>query len=222
MEIVAADNIAEIAADRIAERLRELTRDGRRASIAISGGETPWPTLNCLACVALPWEAVDVYQVDERIVPIGDPARNLARLKTVLTDRVPVKLHPLPVEAADLEQAAADYAASLPPALDIVQLGLGADGHTASLLPGDPALGVEDRDVALTAPYQGHRRMTLTFPAINRAGAVFWLVGGAEKRAALERLLSGDEEIPASWVARERAVVVADRAALGSPAAATD
>ncbi len=215
MEIVVADNVAEAAADMLADKLRELTGDGRRASMAVSGGETPWPMLERLADFAIPWDQIDVYQVDERIVPIDDPARNLARLKTVLTDRVPAKLHAMPVEATDLERAAADYAAALPPVLDIIQLGLGADGHTASLVPGDPALAVEDADFALTRPYQGHRRMTLTFPAINRAGAIFWLVSGAGKRAALKKLLAGNEEIPAAWVEREQAVVIADHAALG-------
>ena len=222
MEIVAADDVAEVAAQRLAERLRELTRNGRRASIAVSGGSTPWPALERLATFAIPWNLIDVYQVDERIVSIDDPARNLARLKMVLTDRVPATLHAMPVEAADLEQAAARYAASLPSLLDIVQLGLGSDGHTASLVPGDPALAVEDADVALSGPYQGHRRMTLTFPAINRAGAIFWLVSGAGKRAALDQLLSGDEGIPGSRVARDQAVLIADRAALGARGEAAD
>ncbi len=215
MQIVAADNVAETAAELLADRLRELTKDGRRASIAISGGETPWPTLNCLACLALPWEAIDLYQVDERIVPADDPARNLARLRSVLADRVPVRLHPMPVEAADLDRAAADYAAALPAELDIVQLGLGGDGHTASLVPGDAALSVTGADVALTAPYQGNRRMTLTYPALNRAGMILWLVSGSGKREALGRLLAGSAAIPASGIAREQAIVVADRAALG-------
>lgn len=213
MRVVKTDDPAAAAAELLAERLRDLTRNGKRASLAVSGGTTPWPMLRALASRNLPWPQLDIFQVDERIVPDGHAARNLAGPRNALGDR-PVALHPMPVEASDLDQAAADYAKRLPARLDIVQLGLGADGHTASLLPGDSALDVLDSDVALTGVYQGHRRMTLTYPAINRAGLVVWLVTGAEKREAVDRLLAGDETIPAGRVAAEEAVLVADRAAL--------
>jgi len=128
----------------------------------------------------------------------------------------------MPVETADLDQAAARYAqilvavAGSPPVIDLVHLGLGADGHTASLVPGDPVLDVTDADVALTRPYQGRRRMTLTYPVLNRARRVLWLITGADKAAMLGRLRRGDPTIPAGRVRQDDAVVLADRAAQGS------
>ncbi len=213
MRIIEADDPAETAADLLAERLRELTLGGRRASIAVSGGRTPWPMLRALAGKDLPWSALDVFQVDERIAAAGDPARNLTGLRNALSDR-PVRVHPMPVEAIDLDEATKAYAAELPDRLDIVQLGLGADGHTASLVPGDAALGVTDADVVVTGVYQGHRRMTLTYPALNRAGLVLWLVVGADKSDAVARLIDGDPTIPAGRVTGDEAVLVADPAAL--------
>ena len=215
MRIVEAEDVAAAAAAFLADRLRGLTADGRPASIAVSGGTTPWPMLAALAKVDLPWDRIDIYQVDERIAPAGDPARNLTRLAEIFAS-VPAALHPMPVEASDLDGAAADYATTLPPVLDIVQLGLGGDGHTASLVPGDPVLDVTDRDVAVTEPYQGHRRMTLTYPAINRAGLILWLVAGAGKSEALAALLAGDPNIPAGRIGQDQAVLFADSAALGS------
>jgi len=128
-------------------------------------------------------------------------------------------MHAMPVEAADLDRAAGQYAltlqevAGLPPVLDLVHLGLGPDGHTASLVPGDPVLDVTDADVAVTGPYQGRRRMTLTFPIINRSRRVLWLVTGGEKAGTLVRLRDGDPSIPASRVRQDRALILADRAA---------
>jgi 6-phosphogluconolactonase len=167
---------------------------------------------------------VHVVQVDERVAPPGDPARNWTPIaeRLVAAARIPpAHAHPMPVEDSDLDGAAARYAAVLqglagaPPVLDLVQLGLGADGHTASLVPGDPVLDVVDRDVAGTGIYQRHRRMTLTFPALARARRVLWLVTGAEKRAALARLLAGDRSIPAARVGARDQLVLADRAAAG-------
>ncbi|MBV8244112.1 MAG: 6-phosphogluconolactonase, partial [Hyphomicrobiales bacterium] len=148
--------------------------------------------------------------------------RNLAHLRASLLDRAPLPpdhIHAMPVEAADLDRAAEQYARTLrevagsPPVLDLVHLGLGPDGHTASLVPGDPVLDITDADVAATASYHGRRRMTLTFPTINRSRLVLWLVTGGEKAAALVRLREGDRSIPASRVRQDRSLVLADRAA---------
>jgi 6-phosphogluconolactonase len=193
-----------------------------RFIMAVSGGHTPWLMLRELSEKRLPWAHVHVVQVDERAAPAADPDRNLAHLRESLLDRVPLlvdHVHAMPVEAADLDRAAEQYALTLralagsPPVLDLVHLGLGPDGHTASLVPGDPALDVTDTDVAATGPYQGRRRMTLTFPIINRSRFILWLVTGSEKTETLVRLRDGDRSIPASRVRQDRALILADRAA---------
>lgn len=131
----------------------------------------------------------------------------------------------MPVESPDLEAAASQYASVLteiagsPPMLDLVHLGLGPDGHTASLVHGDPVLDVSDADVAVTGVYQGRRRMTLTYPIINRAHRIMWLVTGNEKVGPLLRLRKGDPSIPAGRVRSDEAVIFADRAAFGDLAA---
>jgi 6-phosphogluconolactonase len=160
--------------------------------------------------------------VDERVAPDGDPDRNYTHLQASLLAYAPLasgNVHPMPVGAGDLNTAAEQYAAALrkaagdPPVLDLVHLGLGDDGHTASLVPGDPALAITDADVALSGPYQGHLRMTLTYAVMNRARRILFVVTGHEKAGALQRLLAGDTTIPAGRVRRDRAVVLADRAA---------
>lgn len=214
MEMIATKDVAGAAAAVLEKKIRQRLKESRRASLAVSGGETPWAAFERLAAAPLAWERLDLYQVDERIVPPGHPARNLARLHLKFFSRAAPRLHPMPVDEVDLQKAAAGYAASLPPALDIVQLGLGADGHTASLMPGDPALH-SDRDVVVTGFLNGHRRMTLTFASINRARSIVWIVSGESKRAALAALLEGGTDTPAARIARERAIVVADHQALG-------
>jgi 6-phosphogluconolactonase len=190
--------------------------------MAVSGGHTPWLMLRTLADDELPWQQVHVIQVDERVAPAADPDRNLAHLRASLLDHAPLPpdhIHAMPVEAADLDRAAEQYASMLrdlagsPPVLDLIHLGLGPDGHTASLVPGDPVLDVTDADVAVTGPYQGRRRMTLTFPIINRSRFVLWLVTGCEKTQTLVHLRDGDRSIPGSRVRQDRALVLADRAA---------
>ncbi len=161
-----------------------------------------------LAQTDLEWDRVDIYQVDERVAPAGDPARNLTGLTTALLDHVPTTVYPMPVEEPNLETAADRYAAELPEVLDVVHLGLGDDGHTASLVPGDPALDVTDRRVAVTNPYRGHRRMTLTLPAFERVGSILWIVGGADKTSMVERLLAADPTIPAGRVPQKRALLI--------------
>ncbi|MBV9239244.1 MAG: 6-phosphogluconolactonase [Xanthobacteraceae bacterium] len=216
-----SDAAARKAAAIIAGEVRAAASRGRFV-MAVSGGHTPWQMLRALAAEDLPWELIHVLQVDERVAAAGDPDRNLVHLRESLLAHAPLRsdqIHGMPVEASDLQRAAQDYAATLeqlagsPPVLDLVHLGLGPDGHTASLVPGDPVLRVTDKDVAPAGPYQGHRRMTLTYPVINRARSVLWLVTGAEKAPVLPRLLAGDQSIPGGRIAQERAVVVADRAA---------
>ncbi len=199
----------------IAEHAMAAIAKRGRACIALSGGHTPWAMLTLLAKRNLPWNKLTVFQVDERQCPQDCNDRNYKHLKDIL----PVKCHIEAMPVEDLEGGSMAYARRLqtlvgtPAILDIVHLGLGADGHTASLVPNDPVLEVTDRDVAWTAPYQGHRRMTLTYPAINRAHFVFWLVDGAGKRDALARLMSGDRGIPAGRIRATRQQVIADAAA---------
>ena len=209
MELVrAGTELTEAAAGVLLDALRDRLGSAPRVSIALSGGKTPWPILRSLARADLEWHRVDIYQTDERVAPAGDPSRNLTGLTTTLLDHVPAAVHPMPVEASDLEAAADRYAAELPEALDVVHLGLGDDGHTASLVPGDPVLEVVDRRVAVTQPYRGHRRMTLTLPAIEQAGLIVWIVAGTGKAAMVERLLSADATIPAGRVPQERALLL--------------
>jgi 6-phosphogluconolactonase len=217
-----ADAVAEEAAAIIAVDARMAVAARGRFTMAVSGGRTPWMMLRALADLELPWAAVHVLQVDERVAAEGDAERNLTHLREALLERAPLRpeqIHAMPVESNDLDGAAARYAATLrevagsPPELDLVHLGLGVDGHTGSLVPGDPVLEVGEADVALAGPYQGRRRMTLTYPTLNRARRVLWLVTGDEKAAMLVRLRDDDRSIPAGRVRRDRALVLADRAA---------
>src|SRR5512139_4004444 len=218
-----ADAVAKRAAQVIAAHAREAVAIKGRFVFAVSGGTTPWVMLRALAGEDVPWAAVHVLQVDERVAPAGDARRNLTHLHESLLEHAPLareQIHAMPVEEAELGAAAARYAQQLqalagkPPVLDLVHLGLGSDGRTASLVPGDPVLDVADADVALTGGlYQGTRRMTLTYPAIDRAARVLWLVTGAEKVGMLARLMAGDRSIPAGRVRSDRATVLADRAA---------
>jgi 6-phosphogluconolactonase len=222
-----AGSVAQRAADIIAEEARRAVAARGRFVFAISGGHTPWMMLRALASADLPWPAIHVVQVDERVAPPGHPDRNLTHLRESLLDHAPLlpeQIHAMPVEFSDLEAAAAKYAATLQqlagssPVLDLVHLGLGPDGHTASLVPGDPVLYIADADVAITGTYQGRQRMTLTYPIINRSRKVLWVVTGAEKVPMFHRLLDGDKSIPAGRVHREQAIVVADEAAAGQSA----
>ena len=216
------DTVAQKAAVIIAADLRTAIAARGRFVFAVSGGRTPWRMLRALAEEGLPWERVHVFQVDERIAPAGDPDRNLTHLRASLLDHAPLpvdNVHVMPIEGTDLARAARQYAEALhqaagsPAVLDLVHLGLGPDGHTASLVPGDPALDVTEADVVISGPYQGRRRMTLTFPIINRSRRILWLVTGGEKAETLVRLRDGDRSIPASRVRRDGALILADRAA---------
>ena len=229
VEVFADDeSVARAAAKLIAAEASAAVAARGRFVMAVSGGHTPWIMLRALASEQLPWDRVHVMQVDERVAPAGHADRNLTHLRESLLAHSPIRpeqIHAMPVESSDLEAAAGQYALSLgeiagsPPTLDLVHLGLGPDGHTASLVPGDPVLNVSDADVALTGIYQGRRRMTLTYPIINRARRVLWLVTGSEKVDMLARLRKGDPSIPAGRVRQDRAVIFADRAAAGAVAA---
>ncbi len=205
--------VARRAAALVAEEARSAVAQRERFSLALSGGRTPWLMVEALADEEVPWAKVAIYQVDERVAPRGHPDRNLAELERLLPPPARERLLPMPVEEPDLEEACAVYGASLPERLDLVHLGLGEDGHTASLVPGDPVLEVRDRPVAVTGPYRGRRRMTLTYPVLDRAELVLWVVTGQDKRRALALLMAGDRSIPAGRVAAPRQVVIADRAA---------
>jgi 6-phosphogluconolactonase len=217
------DEVARAAAASIAEECRAAVRERGRFVVAISGGRTPWQMLRALSAEDVPWESVHFVQVDERVAPAGHADRNLTHfLESLRTAPLgPEQIHAMPVEGPDLEIEVRRYVATLekmagsPPVLDLVHLGLGPDGHTASLVPGDPVLDVTDADVALTGPYQGRRRMTLTYPILDRARRVVWLVTGSDKVDALARLRRGDRSIPAGRVRQDRAVILADRAAAG-------
>jgi 6-phosphogluconolactonase len=219
-----ADAVAKKAAKVIAAEARAAVDARGRFVMAVSGGHTPWQMLGALANEAVPWESVHIVQVDERIAPAGDPDRNLTHLRESLLEHAPLpaeQIYAMPVEEADIESAARVYARTLqqiagtPPVLDLAHLGLRPDGHTASLVPNDPVLEVNDRDVALTGIYQNHRRMTLTYPMLNRSRRILWVVTGAGKAGMLARLRDADVSIPAGRIRREEALVIADRAAIG-------
>ncbi|HTL00001.1 MAG TPA: 6-phosphogluconolactonase [Pseudomonadales bacterium] len=217
-----ADAVAARAASLIAAAARDAVIARGRFVFAVSGGRTPWAMLRLLAREDVPWPRVHVVQVDERVAPANDPDRNLTHLNETLLANAQIDadhIHAMPVEATDLTDAVRRYEAMLralsgtPPVLDLVHLGLGPDGHTASLVPGDPALRVTDADVTLTEPYQGHRRMTLTYPIIDRARWLLWIVTGADKVAALTKLRAGSRDIPGGRVRSDQAEVLADRQA---------
>ena len=220
-----ADAVARKGAEIIAAAARASVKERGRFTVALSGGRTPWQMLSALSRQDVPWREVNVVQVDERVAPEGDPDRNLTHIYESLLEHTPLQreqIYPMPVEVPDLERASEDYReilkkiAGVPPVLDLVHLGLGPDGHTASLVPGDPVLNVTDLDVALTGLYQGRRRMTLTYPILNRARGILWIVTGQDKPAALARLRAGDVSIPAGRIQRDNALVLADQAAAGS------
>jgi 6-phosphogluconolactonase len=223
IEVLAdADAVARAAAAFVAADARTAVAARGRFVFAVSGGHTPWAMLRALAAEDVPWAAVHIVQVDERVAPVGDPDRNLTHLQASLLSHAPLppgQIHGMPVNDPDLPAAAERYAQTLrgvagtPPVLDLAHLGLGPDGHTASLVPGDPVLNVADADVALAGPYQGRRRMTLTYPMLNRARRILWLVTGADKVDMLARLRDGDPSIPAGRVRQDQATVLADRAA---------
>jgi 6-phosphogluconolactonase len=205
------DAVARRAADIVAASAREAIEARGRFTFAVSGGRTPWAMFRDLAHEDVPWGKVGIWQVDERIAPDGDADRNLTSLLPMIPSEA--DLRPMPVTEADLDAAAARYAGSLPDVFDLVHLGMGDDGHTASLVPDDPVLDVTDRDVAVTGEYRGLRRMTVTYRVLDRARRVLWLIDGDDKTAMVPRLMAGDRSIPAGRVATAEQLVVVDAAA---------
>jgi 6-phosphogluconolactonase len=217
-----ADAVARAGVAFTAREARAAVAARGRFIMAVSGGHTPWTMLRALADQDLPWANMHVVQVDERVAPVGHPDRNLSHLQESLLAHCPLRpeqVHAMPVEAADLESASGQYATTLqqiagtPAVLDLAHLGLGPDGHTASLVPGDPVLDVTDADVAVTGLYQGRRRMTLTYPILNRSRRIVWLVTGREKAEMLARLCGADPSIPAGRIDQHQAAVLADHEA---------
>lgn len=205
--------LSTAAAHYVARRAREAADTSGAFHFAVSGGRSPWQMFAVLTTLDVPWDRTLIWQVDERVAPGDDPDRNLAHLRQALGDKA-AQVRPMPVEDHDLEEAAARYAGGLPDRFDVVHLGIGPDGHTASLVPGDPVLDVDDRLVALTtSAYEGRRRMTLTYPGLRRAGQLLWLVSGEDKRDPLAKLLEGDRSIPAARVEAGASLVMADRSA---------
>lgn len=205
------------AAELIAAAGEEAVEERGAFALALSGGRSPWAMLAILGELeGMPWEQTELFQVDERVAAPGDPARNLTHMVLGLSMDHQAALRPMPVTQRDLDGAARQYEESLPERFDLVHLGLGPDGHTASLVPGDPVLEVADRRVAMTGEaYQDHLRMTLTYPAIDSARRIVWLVTGPDKVEPLQKLLAGDASIPAGRVRNDDMIVVADEAAAG-------
>jgi 6-phosphogluconolactonase len=218
-----ADAVAKRAAAFIAAEACAAVETRGRFVFAVSGGKTPWVMLEKLAREDVPWKSVHLVQVDERVAPPGHADRNMTHIQESLLAHAPLpaeQVHAMPVEASNLEEACAQYARLLaritgtPSVLDLVHLGLGPDGHTASLVPGDPVLELTDKDVAPTGVYQGRRRMTLTYPILDRARRILWLANGPEKVTMLARLRAGDQAIPAGRVRQASALIFADQAAV--------
>jgi 6-phosphogluconolactonase len=229
-----ADDLAHRAADWMATQLAGLGHE--RLSVCLSGGSTPKRLYHCLARDpwrgAMPWNRLNWFWGDERVVPADDPRSNRLMAEEALLDRVPCppgSRHPIPVDAASPEACAAAYQAELAsfydaprlepnrPLFDLVLLGIGSDGHTASLFPGKAAVEVEDRWVVAAEPGLEPfvPRITLTLPALAAGRAIAFLVSGADKTAALARIFA-EEDLPAARLCRRaRTLWFVDRAAIG-------
>lgn len=212
------DAASRYAAELVASTGRAAVEDRGEYDVALSGGKTPWAMIGLLGEMEeMPWEDAHIFQVDERVAPPGDESRNLTHLVQMLSIDHQAALRPMPVTSRDLELSASEYEVHVPEQLDLVHLGLGPDGHTASLVPGDPVLEVDDLRVGMTwDPYEGHRRMTLTYPALAAARKILWLVLGEKAREPLAKLLAGDTSIPAGRVENDDMVLVCDEAAMGA------
>ncbi|MFN8051756.1 MAG: 6-phosphogluconolactonase [Acidimicrobiales bacterium] len=203
---VATEEFASVGAAFMAEHINHAIEQRGSCHLALSGGRAPWELFGVLARRELDWSSVHVWQVDERVAPDRDVDRNSVGLKTSLLALAPIlasNVHLMDVTAPDLGEAAAAYAADLArlcdSTLDLVHLGLGSDGHTASWPPGDPVIDIVDRDVAISKLYNGFVRMTLTVPCINRARHRVFLITGGDKEEATN-LLGAGGDIPAARV----------------------
>ncbi len=210
-----ADTVHDRGAELIAEAARTAVSERGSYALAVSGGRDPWPMFSQLEDLEMDWTKTEIFQVDERVAPAGDEKRNLTHLIESLSIGAQGSIRPMPVTDDDPEAAADRYAGSLPDALDLAHLGIGPDGHTASLVPGDPVLEVTDKRVAVTSgEYQGVRRMTLTYPELHRVRSLLWVVTGEEKVDALQKLLARDPSVPAGRVdPGGDSLILADRAA---------
>ncbi len=217
-----ADSLAARASDALAEAINESIANKGRCTLGLSGGETPAKTFRKLADASVDWTKVDLFQVDERVAPDGHPDRNLTLIQAQLLDNIPgphPEVHPMSVAVHDLENAVDEYSSLLeelagsPPMLDVVQLGLGSDGHTASLFPDDSALHVDYKWVVWTNPKHGYLRMTLTFPVLDRARFIAFLIQGADKAQALRDVLAKDASRPAARLTNENVFYFVDEAA---------
>lgn len=215
MEIRVAIDAAAAATDAghfVANKLRNAVQRREVASLAVSGGTTPAKMFSVLSALEVPWRAVTVWQVDERVAADGSPERNAALLDVFSAVGANVQL--MPVTDRDLNSAARRYAEGLPARFDVVHLGLGDDGHTASWPPGDPVAD-QLEPVALSGEYRGTRRMTLTPPVVNGARYRLVLAAGAAKALAMRGWLLRNEALPIERVHRTDTVVVLDEAAAG-------
>ena len=193
------------AAEAAVKSIDDAVHATGRCSLVLSGGSTPRPLYHLLASrfrETISWAHVHMFWGDERYVPAGDAHSNFRMAKEALLDHVPcpaANIHPMPTHLSDPQAAARDYEATLksyfagqPPVFDLLLLGLGPEGHTASLFPGSPALEEATRWVlAVTAPADPPVRLTLTFPVLNRAANVYFLVTGSNKARALHHVLTG-------------------------------
>lgn len=218
-----AEQVAASAATYLEQEIRDALVHQPFYSLAISGGRTPWEMLKILSKADLPWKRVNLFQVDERIAPERHIDRNLTQLFQAISNTpmtTQLRIFPMPVLAANLDEACTEYAKVIDKVtegkgLDLIHLGLGSDGHTASLVPNDGVLEVKDRQVACTQNlYQGRIRMTLTYPQINSAKKILWIVTGTEKRVMVQRLLKQDSSIPAGNINQENALLLLDQAAM--------
>jgi 6-phosphogluconolactonase len=218
-----AGDVAEAAAAYLAQQITTTLATKSTFSMAISGGRTPWEMLKILAKADLTWQRVNLFQVDERVAPDGHADRNLTQLFQAIAGTPMVtqlRIFPMPVLAADLEEGCREYTQVIHEVtegkgLDLIHLGLGIDGHTASLVPEDGVMEVQDRLVACTQnTYQGRIRMTLTYPLLNSAKQLLWIVTGSEKQEMVKRLLQQDPSIPAGSIRQENALLLVDQAAI--------